>query len=399
MTGISKKEKAKYNMSNLLGFLVFLMIGVSNGYAADWEREVVDPTGIGTSSSMKIDRNGNVHLAYVIDGANHNLKYGFWDHTIKRWFIMQVDQNSGPCSLTLDSKQNPHIAYVDFGTASGSKLRHASWDGKTWTRQMIPLSSDVIAYFNSIVLDEHDYPSISFYEYRGPRGTDLLDRMRTVTWNGNTWEVRTVDSDNQSGKFNSMAADSKGNIHLAYANVAAMTAGLRYAEWDGKAWKAEIVDSLARNNGGTVGYSTALALDSRDQPHITYMNISTGQVLYAARTDGEWKIEIVDNILSAAYPDRNSIVISESGVPYVGYFDSGRGILKVAHKRGDKWIAEVVDSGGVGFNSSIQIADGMLWISYADGAQGALKVARRTIQSELPVSAKADQTTVTAETK
>ena len=35
-----------------------------------------------------------------------------------------------------------------------------------------------------IALDANDYPTISFYEYRGSRGTELGVRMRVVTWNG-----------------------------------------------------------------------------------------------------------------------------------------------------------------------------------------------------------------------
>ena len=67
-------------------------------------------------------------------------------------------------------------------------------------------------------------------------------------WNGEYWEVRTVDSTEGSGKFNSLAADSQGRLRLAYANVGALTASARLATWDGKKWEPEIADSMESNH-------------------------------------------------------------------------------------------------------------------------------------------------------
>ena len=60
--------------------------------AADWQHGVVDPSGSGDFSSLRIDRNGNAHVAYfdesarvMADGVDHLgvLKYGFWDQKFK----------------------------------------------------------------------------------------------------------------------------------------------------------------------------------------------------------------------------------------------------------------------------------------------------------------------------
>src|SRR5579885_1259602 len=169
------------------------LAGIS--FAATWQIETVDPSGTGKFSSMKADREGNLHVAYIVqDGNEFPLKYAFWDHRLNRWFLMTVDHSAGSCSLALDSQQRPHISYVDFGTAEGSKLHHAYWDAQSgsWWKEAIRLNSEVIAYYTSIVLDAEDHPSISFYEYRGPKDTDLKIRMRVVSWNGTSWMVRTV---------------------------------------------------------------------------------------------------------------------------------------------------------------------------------------------------------------
>ena len=364
--------------------LVKLSLMLANvGPAATWRGEVVDASGPGKFSSLKLDAAGNAHVAYVVDdGRHYPLKYGFWDHSLKKWFVMTVADGSGPCALALDSNQRPHISYVDFGTSSGSKLRYAHWDGGTWLSQAIPLASDVIGYYNSIALDTADHPTISFYEYRGPKDTEIRLRLRVVSWTGDSWQVRTIDSQEGSGKFNSLAIDLRGTKHLAYANVSSGTAGMRYAFWDGRSWISEIVDGAEQNAGASVGYSVCLALDSVGKPHVAYMNESTPALKYATRSAGakaSWQVQVVERLSGVAYPDRNSIALDRSGNPYIGYYDSGRGLLKVAHIEGGHWLTEVVDTNSSGFTSSLQIDNDFVWISYTDEANGGLKIARRPI--------------------
>lgn len=354
---------------------VLLLAGIA--FAADWQVEVVDPTGVGKFSSMKADKEGNLHVAYVQDGDDHILKYAFHDRRLNRWFLMTVARSSGMCSLALDSKQRPHIAYTDYGTASGATVHHVFWDPATnsWQNNPIRLSSDIVAYYNSIALDAEDRPSISFYEYRGPKDTEIRIRMRVVTWTGQQWDARTVDSQEGSGKFNSMVSDAQGHLHLAYANVSSGTENLRYAYWDGSSWTKKPIDDASRNNGDAVGYSVAIALDREQNPHITYMNESTPGVKYAVRKNGRWEVYGIQRLSAIGYPDRNSIAVSDDGRPFIGYYDAGRGMLNVAYPDGQRWVIDPVDAGSTGYTSSIQIVNNQIWIAYADEGKGVLKVA------------------------
>lgn len=347
--------------------------------AAMWQTEIVDESGIGRFSSLKIDNEGNAHLAYVAEDGKNSLKYAFWDHGLNRWFVMTVAQGASFSSLALDSKQRPHISYADAGTVPGCKLRYVYWNGTSWNNQAVPLNAETIAYYTSIVLDADDNPSISFYEYDGPRGSDFRVRMRVVTRAAKEWHVRTVDGQNQSGKFNALAVDAEGHMHLGYANVNAGTASVRYGYWDGNSWNLDEVEGLDQDKLFYVGYSVCIALDKEGNPHLSYMNYSSPAVKYAVRKDGHWQIEVVDRLAKIAYPDRNSIIVNDDGVPYIGYFDAGTGSLKVAHREGQKWVAEVVDTNGSGFASSLQIDRGTIWISYADEANGGIRVARATL--------------------
>src|SRR5207245_2545558 len=108
----------------------------------------------------------------------------------------------------------------------------------------IELNSDVIAYYTSIALDTNDYPTISYYEYEGPGGVGYMLKLKTVSWNGTYWEGRTVDATAGSGKFNSLATGPAGSLHVAYGNVKAENAGLRYGYWNGQSWATEILEGI-----------------------------------------------------------------------------------------------------------------------------------------------------------
>jgi hypothetical protein len=362
----------------LAPMLLFPLMRGANG--PEWKFELVDQSGPAKSNTIKVDANGNLHVAYIADDGNrYPVKYAFWDRKINKWFVMQVAESAATCSLTLDSKQRPHIAYVDFGSMSGCGLKYVRWDGAAWQKQAIPLNSDIIAYFTSITLDPNDRPSISFYEYRGPKDSDIHIRMRHVMLAGKQWQVRTVDPEEGSGKFNCIAADSTGTLHLAYANVSANTAGLRYATYKGDGWRGEFVDTQERNNGQSVGFSTCLAVDKDNNPHLTYSNQTKPQMRYAVRRNNQWRIQVVDNLTGVGYPDRNSIALDGSNIPYISYHDAGRGELRLAYPAGKEWIVEVVDDGG--FTSSVAVDKDEIYLAYGDSVRSGLKVARRPLSA------------------
>jgi hypothetical protein len=374
-------QKRNLAIKFFLALAAFLMCSAAFA-GGDWQIEELSQGGVGKYSSMKIDKDGNVHVVFMEDDGDHNaIKYGFWDHNLNRWFVMNVASGGSFCSLALDSQQRPHIAFVDAGSMSGAKLRYAYWNGAEWKITPVPLNADIIAYYASISLDDKDQPSISFYEYTGPRGTDFRVRLRVVRFSGKYWEVQTVDGDNQSGKFNALAIDARGHSHLAYANVRGETAGMRYGYWDGSSWRLEVLEGLPSNQA-YVGYSVCLTLDKSGNPNISYSQYSWPfEMKYAVRKEGRWQIEVVDQLAGVGYPDRNAIALDESGQPYISYFDAGLGALRLAHRIQGAWVAETVDDRGVGFTSSLQIDRGVIWIGYADETGHGFKVARRPIKT------------------
>jgi hypothetical protein len=357
--------------------------------AAEWTIESVDTSGAGYYSSLKADREGNLHAAYVGEVWNHPLKYAFWDHMIKRWFTMQVATGASFSTLVLDSKGHPHISFADWGSGLGDKLRHAAWDG-SWKVEAIDVHPGAaISYYTSMAFDQMDHPIFTYYDYADPANNFIL-QLGSVFWEEKFWGVAKVDRTRGSGKFNSVAVDSSGRPHVAYANVSAETESLRYATWNGKRWDTEIIEG---KSGPVPVYSVSMVLDNKGIPHIVYTQLGPKLIKYATRVNGKWQIEAVDSYAAAAdgdgFWDRDGIAIDPEGNPYVSYFDKGLGVLKVARRLQGRWKVEVVDGNMSGMMSSVAIADGAVWVSYAAIGEQAFKVAHRPLEDTAQTAAPA----------
>lgn len=340
--------------------------------ATEWQQGRVPSAQGGQYSSIRLDKYGNAHVSSH-SPLTHSLTYSFWDSRIKRWFGTRVDSGAGWTSLALDSKQRPHIAYHEWGTG---RLKYAYWDGTTWQKQPIMVPAERIGYAASLALDADDRPRISFYE---EFGLGLVKtRLRFVSWNGQYWELRTIDSDEGSGKFQSLALNSAGWPRIAYANVRSETAGLRFAYWDGRQWVTEILEGGSR--APMPMYSVGMALDASDVPHITYCDYKSRLVKYAVKRNGAWHKEVVDSLGVVGYPDQNGIALDSDGNVYMSYDDAGSGTLKIAYQMNGKWVSEVIDRDQAGFTSCLRVDGDSLWLTYTDPTGESLMFGR----SELP---------------
>jgi len=186
------------------------------------------------------------------------------------------------------------------------------------------------AYFcsKSIALDSKGNPHVAYaYEI-----SDGNSKLRYAHRESDVWVVETVDSSKDVGYFSSLAIDSKDNPHIAYFDR--YHGNLRYAfKKDGK-WSIEVVDS-----GGGAGFFCSLAIDSKDNPHIAYFVVSSNVLKYAYKVSGQWKTEVVD---SSAL--RCSLTLDLNDHPCISY--QAENNLKYAEKVNDRWIIQTVDDSG-----------------------------------------------------
>ncbi|MFB0500330.1 MAG: carboxypeptidase regulatory-like domain-containing protein, partial [Candidatus Hadarchaeaceae archaeon] len=97
--------------------------------------------------------------------------------------------------------------------------------------------------------------------------------LKYARWTGTSWEIQTVDSEGDVGDFTSIALDSGDNPHISYFDRGDFD--LEYARWTGTSWEIQTVD----NEG--VGAFASIALDFSGNPHISYYDVTNDDLKYS----------------------------------------------------------------------------------------------------------------------
>ncbi len=278
------------------------------------------------------------------------------------WAIETVDSdyNAGEfTSLVLDAAGHPHISYYD---RINGDLKYARWNGNAWEIKTVDSSDDDVGIYTSLALDAAGYPHISYYDVDN-------QALKYAAWNGNAWANETVDSDSWVGTDNSLALDAAGHPHISYCDRG--NYDLKYAAWNGTAWAIQIVDSNV-----VVVRQTSLALDAAGHPHISYYDISDQALKYAAWNGTAWEIETLDS--GGHVGACTSLALDSAGYPHISYYDDSKYDLKYAAWNGNAWEIKTVDSSDddVGEDNSLALdAAGYPHISYFDRTNYDLKYA------------------------
>jgi hypothetical protein len=345
-----------------------------------WHVEVVDDgkgDNVGRYSALAIDNAGNLHVGYY-DEEQKSLRYAFRGPG-KRWDIMTVDKPAGTyVSIAVDALNHPHFAYNSpFETG----LHYAYWDGKDWHKLLI--DKEATDHFLSMQLDSKGNPYISYYREVYPDRSYAL-YLKYAYSDGKTWYVETLDHHMQTGKFNSLALDAKGNPQIAYSQVEA--GDLRTARWDGTHWQFGTADAR-RTHNDYVGIGNSIAVDSDGNPCIAYFDATARTVKYAWQKDGVWQTEVVDQLWGLwVFNDRVSLKLDSHGKPHIAFFDHGLGALRYASKNEKGWHAEVVENRGhVGGYPSLEFGpDDRPYIAFYDMNDGQIRLAERDLNPPPP---------------
>jgi hypothetical protein len=164
------------------------------------------------------------------------------------------------------------------------------------------------------------------------------------------WIYRTIDSQAKVWVGPSLAVDHAGTPHAAHLSFLNQSYRLVYSVYDGSQWQEQWAFPGEAN-------SINLALDSEDNPHLTFMLYEGNyRILYYAFRDGqEWITEALTTDFSAG--QYNSLVLDEAGLPHVAYLNQSTGNIMVAFNDGSGWQhAAVVESEGGRYFSHISLA-------------------------------------------
>lgn len=357
-------------------------VPLATGYITGWENHIIDSSNIHVGSremypSIKLDSSGKPHISYY-DPDKRDLRYASW--TGSEWEIQTVDTSGDVgqfSSLALDSRDNPHISYFDF---TNRDLKYARRTGVGWDIETVEHTT-AAGYFSSIALDSAGSAHIAFFEKTGEGVLWSEGDLKYAKRTSSGWDVQTVDTEGNTGFFASIDVDSRDNPHIAYfANVEFDKVDLKYARQADSGWEVQTVDSEGR--GGTYA---SLALDSRDNPRVAYQFRRGGKTIgaslnYARRTGSEWEIGVVDDTGWGREPA--SLALDRNDNPHITYIIGSGGDLKYFWFTGSEWknqtiptVAPLLGFDVIGRNAPIAVdKSGNIHVAYftytpADGTE------------------------------
>jgi hypothetical protein len=98
---------------------------------------------------------------------------------------------------------------------------------------------------------------------------------------------------------------------------------MMYAYNNGSSWSVQRIDSI-----GSVGFNPSIAVDSSNNPHISYYAFGATSLKYARWTGSQWIVQTVDSAGDVGL--YSSIKILSSGYPVIAYYDATNGDVKYA---------------------------------------------------------------------
>ena len=251
-----------------------------------------------------------------------------------QWTFYQLPVKMVPKgqALAVDADGTPHLLYH-----SGKQLYHATLDPeKGWTIENAILETNVPSHLSLVVrkvaggVDAH----AAWYD-----GT--LGDLRYARRSGGKWaSAATVDSANDVGQFASIGVDSAGAVHIAYLD--STKHDLRYATDAGAPGK--FVATTLDGAGAAAGFSAALAIDGSDKVHIGHYELLGSDLRYTAKSNGQWKTEIVDE--KGTVGQQVAIAVGTDGVVHFSYRDDDASRIKHAWGKAGAWSVESINSSG-----------------------------------------------------
>lgn len=300
--------------------LLILFSGFIFQAEAEWSFFPVNPHGF--TPSIGLDNSGTPRSVYC---QYSYLKYGtfsgsYWSEEV----VYQPGYGScGWTGLVFDEEGVPHVSFSGAGYVCYAVKNP---DERSWAVEDFSLS--LFGTWTSIALTPEEYPCIAWYS------SD--EDLRFVSWNGSTWTQQMVDQSTDVGACNSMAVDQSGTVHIAYCEFAPDEA-VRYARRDGTGiWETFVVDSsLSYEPMGT-----SLALDENGCPRISYS--ADGEIRYAAWEGSSWTIQTVYATDTGAHTYGTSLALDQFGYPHIAHCGAGGDSLMYSVNQGGGWLTESI---------------------------------------------------------
>ncbi len=262
------------------------------------------------------------------------------------WQIQTVDNNTDDVwslSFDLDSKDNPHIAYIKHERLNGGGQRndyYYSFYEDKWNTELMFSGADGLSYIN-LAIDHTDTPVIVY-----TNAFDFTEELVYLHKNNNTWQTDTIDE----GVWQpSISIDQNNNPGIMYS-VLLSEGG---ATWNGKydiryAYKDN--DWLIENAYETTGYadfgSLTFAFDSNNNRHAFFTATCLGDTrdprdiglnyLYI-NNDIAWYHELLEFTKECSILDISKIALDSNDQPWVAYYHHSTESINLIKKSESGW--------------------------------------------------------------
>jgi len=326
-----------------------------------WQLDTVDTNG--AKPSLAVDADGVPHIAYLLEAIPGFVKYAVpnndgWDiSTIATGYFYgpldiqvssqgvpqisyhdhdnedaayailvdgqwQVETISHPGhdgwdnNLAIDSSGRPHIVSIDpsqFGSKSG--VEYATFDGQNWKVEEVGSGPEPYEFGSFIALDSQDRPHVVWFN-------DEDKDLKYATNDGTGWVVSTVESQGDVGRYASLAIDSQDNPVISYYQPDGNTSGyIKVARWDGAQWDIQRVDKLENVFTGFLGArkTSSIVLDGNDNPIVAYSDEDL--IKLAVWDGGQWLIDTAFTADGDPFGQQVSMAIDGDGVLHLTFAD------------------------------------------------------------------------------
>jgi alpha-tubulin suppressor-like RCC1 family protein len=260
--------------------------------ASSWSNITIDATGfVGERTSIAVDSNDGVHISYT-DSTNTALKYAMCSSscgTASSWSNVSVDDiGSGKdysTDIEIDSNDAVHIAYHWQVSGTNFNVRYATCttscaSASSWTNTSgISLSN---IHGVALAIDSNDALHIAGYD---SDNKDLIYLTCTSSCtSASSWSNTSAVTTGDVGARLSIAVDSTNNPHISYQDstngFAATTLGYATCtsscQSDSTFWTHGTVD-----NTNAMAYGTSIAVNhNNDSVHIVHAFGLGGDVHY-----------------------------------------------------------------------------------------------------------------------
>ena len=206
---------------------------------------------------------------------------------------------------------------------------------------------------------------------------EWVPENRSVSWESPT-SIHTTDN---VGEHTSIAVGDDGSIHISYVDKS--NQDLMYAKFEAGTWSYQTVYS-----SGNTGRYTSIALDDNGNAYVSFYHLSTKDLMFASISEtGAHTIETIDSAGDVGM--YTSLAIDGNDNRHISYYDETNGELKLANRLDGSWATSTIDSSSddLGLLTSIAVeSNGVAHISYCDSSSMRLKYATNSSGSWVTTS-------------